>query len=407
LIVLQINTSVNIGSTGRIAEDLGRILITSGHESYIAFGRQAYGSNSNVIKIGCKVDHALHVIQSRLLDRHGFGSTIATKLLVKHIEKINPDIVHLHNIHGYYLHVLVLFDYLKSKDYPVIWTFHDCWPFTGHCSYFDAVNCYKWQSICNDCPNKHGYPTSWFLDNSSRNFLQKEKIFNGLNNMILVSPSQWMAQHLRNSFLGNYNIKVINNGIDLKQFRPVYDKELLSEYNLNDQYVLGVASTWDKRKGLEDFIKLRNLIPAGIIIILIGLSSKQINKLPNGIIGIKRTRDIAELAQLYSQAVAFINPTYVDNFPTTNIEALACGTPVITYDTGGSPEAIDDTTGFIVKKGDIEGLANAIYKVFEGGSIFYQNACRLRAEKLFSRDERFGDYLELYQNAISNNNESL
>jgi putative colanic acid biosynthesis glycosyltransferase len=400
--VLQINTSVNLGSTGRIAEDLGRVLISEGHESYIGYGRKAYCSESETVKIGYKIDQAIHVVQSRIFDRHGFSSTRATSDFINQIEKIDPDVIHLHNIHGYYLNISVLFNYLKEKKKPVIWTLHDCWPFTGHCTYFDAVNCFKWHARCYDCPNKKGYPASWFLDNSSINYIDKKRIFSDLENLTLVTPSQWLANHLRNSFLGNYNIRIINNGIDLDSFKPVYNDRLSKSLNITGRYILGVASIWDRRKGLDDFVKLRKLLPTDIKIVLVGLKTRQISELPDGILGISRTRDVAELVLFYSQASAFINPTYVDNFPTTNIESIACGTPVITYDAGGSPEAINEDTGFVVPKGDNEGLANAIYTVFEREKEVYSAHCRKRAEDLFDRDDRALDYLKLYQDALNN-----
>ncbi|NMC40767.1 MAG: glycosyltransferase, partial [Bacteroidales bacterium] len=355
--ILQINTTVNSGSHGRIADEIGLSLIDAGHESYVAAAFTGRPSRSQVIKIGCKTDRYLHALKTRLFDRHGFGSEIPTRALVEKIKKINPDIIHLHNLHGYYIHIGVLFQYLKSAGKPVVWTLHDCWPFTGHCSHFDRVNCFKWQSECNICPNKRGYPASWWLDNSRRNFYEKKRLFSGLNKMIIVTPSLWLADHVIKSFLNDYEVRIIHNGVDLNVFRPDDASLAVKKYNLSYNYILGVSNVWTESKGLRDFIQLRKLLNSEIQVVLVGLNEKKIKNLPAGITGIYRTENVNKLAELYSGAMVFVNPTYVDNFPAVNIEALACGTPVVTYKTGGSPEATDSETGFAVEKGDVGGLA--------------------------------------------------
>lgn len=399
--ILQINTSINFGSTGRIAEDIGKLLIEKGHQSYIAYGREGRKSMSEAVKIGTKKDIFSHFLKSRLLDKHGFGSVSATRVFIDQIERIGPDLIHLHNIHGYFLNIKLIFEYFKDKDLPVIWTFHDCWPFTGHCSYFDAVGCFKWQTQCYKCPNLKGYPESWMRDNSQNNYIQKKEIFTNLKSLTIITPSEWMAENVRNSFFLKFPVRTIHNGIDLSVFQATKEVSVVNKYsNSSNKYVLGVASIWDRRKGLSDFIKLRKLLPTSIKIVLVGLNRKQIRKLPDGIIGISRTESTRELSELYSEALVFVNPTYVDNFPTTNIEALSCGTPVITYNTGGSPESINEATGFIVQKGDIAGLANAISFVLQYGKKYYHFACRERAERLFDKNAMYSEYLNLYQMVI-------
>jgi len=398
--VLQINTTVNSGSHGRIAEEIGLSLIAAGHESYIAAAYTPRPSQSRVIKIGHDFNRRLHGLKTRLFDRHGFGSKTPTRKLINQIKHIDPDIIHLHNIHGYYLHIGVLFEYLKSSNKPVVWTFHDCWPFTGHCSYFDAVNCFKWKTGCYSCPNKAGYPKSILIDNSRINYRDKKHLFTGVSDMVLVSPSQWLAGHLRESFLKEYEIKVINNGIDTENFKPIISDMLIEKYKISGKYILGVASTWTKRKGLDDFISLRARLEPEIGIVLVGLNQNQARKLPDGIISISRTENINELSALYSGAEVFVNPTYVDNFPSTNIEALACGTPVITYNTGGSPEAIDENAGIVVDKGDTEGLGKAVETMLKNGKEHYSSACRDRAVKLYNKNDRYGDYISLYQSLL-------
>jgi len=401
--LLQINTTLNSGSTGRISEDIGKAVLASGNQSYIAAAYTNRPSDSTIIKVGNDFDRKLHGIKSLLLDRHGFGSAQSTKELVGRISEVNPDIIHLHNIHGYYLHIGILFEFLKEAQIPVVWTFHDCWPFTGHCSYFDAVNCSKWQTQCNQCPNIKGYPSSHGLDQSSRNFDDKQRIFNGLKSLQIVTPSQWLAMHVRQSFLSNYPVRVIHNGVDLKVFAATQlSWTVRAKYNLtSNRIILGVASTWDKRKGLDDFIQLSGLIAKEIQIVLVGLNKEQLTNLPVNIKGIARTENMQDLAALYTAADVFINPTYVDNFPTTNIEALACGTPVITYDTGGSPEAIDEATGFVIKKGNVQSLADAVNTVLENGKNHYRSNCRKRAEHLFNKNDRYGDYLKLYESLLT------
>lgn len=399
--LLQINTIVNSGSTGRITEDIGRVLMANGHESYIAAANTKRPSKLVVIKIGNEFDRVLHGLITRLLDQHGFGSASATHKLVENIKNINPDIIHLHNIHGYYLNIKILFNFLKEVQKPVVWTFHDCWPFTGHCSYFDRVNCEKWKIECKKCPNFKAYPGSWFIDNSKNNFKRKKELFTALDNVYIVTPSKWLANLVKESYLKSHSVQTIHNGIDMEAFKPIIS-DINSKYKIEDRkIILGVASIWDKRKGLNDFIELNKFIIADYQIVLVGLNKKQLKELPDTIIGIARTESLQELAELYSAAEVFINPTYVDNFPTTNIEALACGTPVITYDTGGSPEAIDKDTGKIVEKGDVLGLWNAIRQLSLRSQEHYSKVCRTRAGKMFNKEERYMDYLKLYESLFS------
>lgn len=396
--ILQINTTINTGSTGRIAEDIGQILLSENQESYIAFGRNDNQSKSKKIKIGTKKDFYNHILISRFLDQHGFGSKKATQRLVKEIENVNPDIIHLHNVHGYYLHISTLFNFLSSCKTPIVWTFHDCWPFTGHCAHFERVGCIKWQTHCKKCPLTHSYPKSILIDNSFNNFNYKKEAFTGLENLYIITPSKWLESLVKKSFLKEYPVKVIYNGIDLDTFKPLRHED--NKRN-KKHIVLGVASVWSKSKGLEDFLNLRKKIRNDIDIILIGLSQKQIKQLPSGIKGIERTENILELVEWYNNASIFVNPTYADTFPTTNLEALACGTPVITYKTGGSPEAIDSNTGAVVEKGDIEGLVNAIESILRKDINLMGRNCRHRAQLYFNKEERLRDYLHLYHQVLN------
>jgi putative colanic acid biosynthesis glycosyltransferase len=400
--ILQINAVVNSGSTGHIAEDIGKLLISKGHDSYIAFGRGNRPSSSILIRIGNLWNIRLHVIKSRLLDRHGFGSENATQKLIKKIELIKPDVIHLHNLHGYYINLDVLFNYLKTAQIPVVWTLHDCWAFTGHCTYFDYVNCFKWQTECFNCPNKKAYPASWLLDNSKLNYKQKKILFNSVPRISIVSPSQWLADHVSKSFLGGYPINLIRNGIDLSVFYPRTTGNIKERLGIPNRFMLlGVASVWDRRKGLDDFIQLNKIIDEDSIIVLVGLSRKQIKNLPEGIIGLARTENNDELAEFYSAADVFLNPTWVDNCPITNSESLACGTPVITYRTGGSPEAINEHSGFIVPKGDNYSLYSAIMEIKRKGKYNFSQSCIERAAELYNKDIKYQEYIDLYSSLIA------
>lgn len=399
--VLQINSVCGIGSTGRIATDIHNNLIEQGHESYIAYGRDLPINCDNTIKIGTKLDNYTHVIETRILDRHGLGSRRATLRLIDEIKELDPNIIHLHNIHGYYVNIQILFNYLKETNKPVVWTLHDCWSFTGHCSHFDLIGCNKWQTGCFDCPQKKSYPSSILIDNSRNNYRIKKELFTGLNNLTIVTPSEWLANLVMKSFLKEYPIKVINNGIDLEIFKPT-KSNFREIYNIKNKFViLGVATAWGTSKGIDYFIKLSKLINEDEIIVMVGLKEKQIKELPGNIIGITRTNSAKELAEIYSAADVFINPTLSDTFPTTNLESLACGTPVITFNTGGSPESIDEDCGFVVEKENLEELLVKIRVVKEKGKSNYSEECLQRAIFFYNKNDKFNEYIKTYSYLIS------
>lgn len=400
--LLQINTVANWGSTGRIAEEIGIAAIEQGWESYIAYGRGHPTSTSNLIRIGSDFDMKLHGIKTRLFDNHGLCSRKVTKDFINQINVIKPDIVHLHNIHGYYINYQILFKYLKSINVPVVWTLHDCWALTGHCAYFTFVDCDKWKNGCSNCIQRNAYPSSYFIDRSKKNWKNKKTAFTSLKKLTVVPVSDWLANIVKESFLRDVKINRIYNGINLDTFRPNKTMNLKHKLAIDDKIMLlGVASIWDERKGLKDFIKLRDLLSDNKIIVLIGLNEEQVKKLPKGIIGIRRTNNVQELSAFYSEADVFINPTWEDNFPTTNLEALACGTPVITYRTGGSIEAVDEKTGLIVTPGDIIGLNNAINSILSNKNLLYTELlCRNRAIKEYNKNDRYREYLRLYYDIL-------
>lgn len=358
--VLMINVVCGIRSTGRICTDIADELEKQGHQIKIAYGREKVPDKYSkyALKIGNDLDSKLHAIRTRLFDTHGFGSERSTRKFLKWADEYNPDLLWLHNIHGYYINVELLFNWIKSRpNMTVKWTLHDCWAFTGHCTYFTEVNCEQWKTVCSSCPQLHAYPSCIGKGNVTNNFKKKEKLFTGVNNMTLITPSKWLADLTRDSFLKEYPVEVHYNKIDTTIFKPT-QSDFRKKYNLENKFIiLGVASIWEKRKGLNDFIKLSNLINDGKQIVLIGLNDNQLKNLPNNIIGIKRTNSTKELAQIYSAADVFVNLTYEDNYPTVNLEAQACGTRVITYDTGGCRETLYDNSSICVETGDI----NRIY----------------------------------------------
>ncbi len=402
--ILQICVEPNKGSVGRIAEHIGIKMLDNGWNSYIAFGRSGLKSYSNLIKIGNYLDIAYHLLITRLFDKHCFGSKNATKSLVKTIENLNPDIILLHHIHGYFINLEILFTYFLKTNKKIFWVFHDCWTFTGHCAYFDYVGCEKWKTECSNCIQKNEYPKSILLDRSRKNFNFKKKLLENYPNLSIISVSEWMTNLVKNSFLKQHTITTINNGIDLNSFKYYKDvQEIKNKYKIESKYIiLGVASIWEKRKGLDEFIKLRSQLEKNKLIILIGLSEKQIYKLPKGILGIKRTENITELASLYSLADVYINLTLEDTYPTTNLESIACGTPVITYNTGGSIESIINESGIIVEKGNINEICNAINIILNNGKDYYINKCREIAEKYFDANYCYEKYFDLFNKEVAN-----
>ena len=342
--MLQINSVCGKGSTGRIVLDIHNALIEQGHKSLVAYGREPAIGCENAIRIGTKKDIYAHGLYTRIFDKHGLGSQKATRQFIKNIETESPDIIHLHNIHGYYLNYEILFRFLKNFGKPVIWTFHDCWPFTGHCAHFTYAGCERWQKVCHDCPQKRSYPGSLVFDNSRKNFERKREAFTGVKDLTIITPSKWLAGLVKQSFLSEYETVVISNGIDTTVFRPV-PSDFKSRHAIEDKFmILGVANVWDQRKGLKYFLELADILENDEIIVLVGLTKKQVESLPANIIGITRTNNIQELVEIYSAADVFVNPTLEETFGMTNLEAQACGTYVVTFDSGGTRETIIDSS---------------------------------------------------------------
>ncbi len=407
--LLQINPVVRIStSTGRIMQEIGELAIERGWESYIAYSKGRDGikpCKSKLVPVGNKWSVRWHGIMTRLFDRHGLASTRATKAFIRQIERIQPDIIHIHNIHGYFLNYKVLFDFLARYGKPVIWTVHDCWLYTGHCYYYSYQRCSKWEQHCHQCPQKRKFPSSYLFDRSSRNFDDKRLAFNALlpDGMHIVPVSDWMRGEMSRSFLKDYPYQVIHNGIDTALFAPCDSVEIRTRYHIpaDKKIYLGVASIWSDEKGLAEFKRIATQLTEDEVIVMVGVSEVIKKQLPDNIIAIARTENIKQLAALYSAATAFINPTWQDNYPTVNLEAISCGTPVVTYRTGGSIESITPDTGSIVEQGDVEGLLRAARDIKQRGKSYFTERCRNSALAHFKKEDRYQDYLELYEKLLN------
>lgn len=369
-------------------EQIGLLAESQGWEVLTAYGRYSNPSKLRRIKVGNKFFVYEHYFAHRFLDREGLASRIPTKRLLKKIEEFAPDVVQLHDIHDHWLNYPMLFEYLNKRQIPIVWTQHDCWSFTGHCCHFVEVDCMKWKTECGECPLRKG-----LCDRSKENFLIKKQMFTSDNKLVLVSVSKWIEEFIKESFLSKNKSLVIHNGIDLDVFKP-----LTKQIDDRKFRIIAVSGVWSKSKGLDDIVKLREMLPAEYEIMVVGLSEEQQRSLPSGIIGITRTQNVQQLVDLYSRSDVFINPTYADTFPTVNLEALACGTPVVTYMTGGSPEAVDEKTGIVVPQGDIEALAQAI-TYLKNNPLSREN-CRKRAEDFFDSKKCFNAYIALYNKVL-------
>lgn len=404
--VLQINTFYLYGSTGRIMYDLKKVMETNGIQSYAAFG---HGYNptaeeqDTVYRIVSDCGLLISKFWTKTTGHHGFNNKSETKRLLKWIDEVKPDIIHMHNIHNHYLNIRILLEYIAEKHIPCVLTMHDCWTFTGHCAYFDYSGCNKWKTGCEHCPSLRDYPKTFApIDPSSWNYKMKKKLFAPLN-ITFVSPSQWLCDLQRISFLKDKPCVVINNGVDTEVFRPI-KSNVREEYGIgNRKMILAVAGGLAPRKGREYLLKLPTLLHDDEVLVLVGLQKGQDALLPNTpkVIGINRTKTSDELVGLYSEADIFINPTLEDNFPTTNIEALACGTPIVAFSSGGSTEVITSSTGIAVEPRDMDGLLSAIREVLAKGKSHYTNACRKKAVTDYNKDVQYGKYIELYNKIIT------
>lgn len=359
---LFINSVYGVGSTGRLVADKCMELEKEGHVCAAAYGRACVDNGAaQLIKIGTKADFLFHATMTRIFDLTGFCSKRATRQLLSKIEKFNPDIIWLHNLHGYYLNVCDLFEWLKAHpNIKVLWTLHDCWSFTGHCAHYSAVKCDHWLNGCGDCPQLKEYPKTYGLDHTKTRYQRKKECFSGVADLTIIVPSEWLANQVKRSFLKEYPVEVWHNPIDTNIFKPTASN-FRERYGLTEKIVvLGVANVWTEAKGLLDFFQLRKELDDRFAIVLVGATKKERHKFPLEIITLPQT-SLKKLAEIYSAADVFVNPTHQDTYPTVNLEARACGTPVVTYDVGGSPESAGKK--YVVKENNIDELVNQIYRI--------------------------------------------
>lgn len=401
--ILQINVVANSGSTGKITEKIGDMVISQGWESNIVYGRWGRKSSSQLYYVGNKIELLTHGFLSLFFDFHGRGSILATHKLISYINTLQPDIIHLHNIHGYYLNYKLLFKYLETLNIPIIWSLHDCWSFTGHCVHYTAAGCNKWQYGCNNCPNKWDYPKA-LIDNSHNNYIRKKDSFTRIKNLTIVTVSEWLKNEVKKSFLNKYPIEKISNGIDLNIFKPLIS-DIRKKYNIENKFViLSVATQWVKRKGMDDFIKLSKIISNDICIVLVGVTNKQKRRLPHNIIGISRTEDIEEMVKLYTTANVYVSFSEEETFGMTIIESMACGTPAIVYDSTACKELINDKVGYVVNVHDIKSAYKHVIDIKNSGKEVFSNYCIEHVRNNYSDKITFSKYIDLYKKLINDNN---
>jgi putative colanic acid biosynthesis glycosyltransferase len=400
--LLQINVEANYGSIGRIASGIGDLAIENGWESHIAsYGRKSVDCNSDLIRIGTNMEYYAHVLKTRFFDKHGYGSKNGTDELIKQIVILKPSVIHLHNIHGYYLNYPRFFNFLMMANIPVVWTLHDCWPLTGHCTHYEHVGCEKWKTECHSCPQQHTYPASILVDRSRKNHLEKKHSFLLPSKLKIITVSNWLKEQVQQSYLSHHKVQTIYNGLDTSIFKKKINLKLRAKYAIENSFlILGVASGWPKNKGLDDFIQLSKILDKTFQIVLIGLSKRQIARLPVSIIGIERTNSLDTLVEWYSLADVYVNTSYEESFGMTTIEAMACGTPVVVYNATACGESVSDNVGFSVEKKNIRDLKDSIEIIKKKKSITFEKDCRMHVVKNFDKKERYNDYLCLYENNI-------
>lgn len=392
--VLEINSVCGIKSTGRICTDIADVLRKEGHSCMVAYGREEVPEKYKEIsyRIGSDATVKTDAFLTRIFDNAGFNSAKATRELISKIKEYDPDVIHLHNLHGYYINVEILFKYLKESKKPVIWTLHDCWAFTGHCSYYTSINCEKWKTECFSCPKKKAYPGSLIFNNSKKNYANKKALFTSLENLTIVTPSEWLASEVRKSFLGKYEVIAIPNGINLEAFKPT-DGIFREKHNLKEKkIILGVATAWSERKGIKLFSELSQKLDDSYKVVLAGITPEVGKNLPDNILKIPRTNSIEELAEIYTAADVFLNLGKAETMGLTTVEAMACGTPVVTSNYTAVPEVVTPEGGIVAKELTAECVIECINKVL---SNEYENT-RSNAEK-FEKNKQYMKYIELYK----------
>lgn len=397
--LLQINVTANWGSTGRIAEECNNYARAKGWETYFAYGRYSNPIKSVVIAgPSIKWDVYKHYIENLILDNEGLASRHVTHLLVKRIEELQPDIVHLHNIHDHWLNYKILFDYLNQTNIKIVWTFHDFWAITGHCSHFVQANCDKFKKGCYDCPFTNGKLLPLFKQ-TRRNYNLKKQLFSINKNLTIVPVSEWVGENIQQSFLKDKPTVVIPNGVDTEIFKPTI---MDNKYQFDDKFVImAVSSQWKSRsKGLNNYIAMADLLQDDEVIVLVGVPDYISKKLPKNIIGICRTNNQQELAALYTRADVVCSFSEAETFGLTIIEGYACGTPAVVYNNTAPPSLITAETGFVVPNKDYKSAYHAIEYLRSKGKYAYSEACIHLAQEKYSKDKCFERYVNLYESLL-------
>lgn len=400
--VVQINMTLKSGSTGKIAYQIHQYLVDKGAESRIAFG---YGDAHDPVGFSMYsyVGTHIHSFLSRKRCMQGRASVIATKKLIRFLSKERPDIVHLHNIHGHYLNYPILFRYLSSSGVQVVWTFHDCWPYTGKCAHYSAVGCEKWKTECHDCPNLATYPDSTF-DGSRMNYRLKKEVFSSLEHLHIVCNSDWLKSQVQQSFLRHKDIRRIYNGVDTQVFFPKNQMKARMKWGFapDDIVILGVSNVWKEEKGLSTFEQLATLLGSQYKLLMVGLNPDQVTKLPEKIRGIVRTENQEELSELYSLSDMLLNPSTEESFGMVPLEAMACGTPVIVSNQTACPEVVaKGQTGVVVDTRDIDQVVSAIHEIAGRGKSAYHQQCIDYAVTMFSKDSMCENYYNMYLQVLN------
>ncbi len=393
--ILQINANYGYGSTGLIVEDIGKMLVRHGHKAFFAYQNTNKNIN-NGYRMGNKIDWKLHALFSRLFGRQGYYSSLPTKKLIKYIDKISPDVVHLHNLHSNYVHLNKLLEHLAISDIPTVITMHDCWYFTGKCFHYVDAHCNRFITGCGDCPKKNAPPKSLLFDCSAPVLADRKKYISAIPRLEIVGCSDWICNEAQKGILNSYKITTIHNGVDTDVFKP-YDSVLLKkEQGFIDKYVvMGMANKWMLPSNRDALEKVVASLDKNTVLMIVGCTSAQIDmlkRLSENVVGIGFIFDRHKLAQYYSMADVFVNITHADTLPTVNMESICCGTPVITYDSCGSTELVFEGCGIIVKENDTDALVYAIQK--SKNMNFSQ--CADIGKKAYDKNFCYAKYLDVY-----------
>lgn len=394
--------SFNFGSTGKVMTSIAKQARANEIDYWVAVPTSRSTKKHNLINqlyIGNRLSRNISLLLGWMTGYQECYSILSTYSFLKKLNELKPDCIHLHNLHNGYLNLGMLFRYIKKHHIPVVWTLHDCWAFTGQCPHFTMVKCERWKTGCHDCSQINVYPASC-VDITKTMWKLKKKWFTGVPNMTIVTPSQWLADLVKQSYLKDYPVKVINNGIDLNVFKPT-ESHFREEHGIkpNEHMLLGVAFDWGKRKGIDVFLELSKRLPINYRIVLVGTNDDIDKQLTDCIVSIHRTQNQAELAEIYTAADLFVNPTREEVLGLVNIEALSCGTPVLTFNTGGSPECIDETCGSVVQCDNVDAMEREIKSICE--TQRFSNEAFISHASRFDMKEKYSEYIALFEEVIS------